>query len=554
MSETKTPEITGTIYTDIETSNREIMRLRTQVADLKRQADEMAEEIRIMKARQYGRRSEKLTSTDIRQGLLFNEAETHSSAPEAEQTVETVRITKTVYTRRKAGRTPISAKLARVENVVDVSDEEKKVDEGYELVRIGEERGEQIHEIPQKYIVITTIRPKYLKRRIAGGTAIVPESKASEFLIAPVPERILPRSIATPSLLSSVLTGKFCDGLPFNRQERIFARHGLEISRQDMANWAMAVAGKLSDLMAMLVKELLSSSYLHCDETYVQVLDEPGKENSSKSYMWVMTSSEGGRKVILFRYSRTRSAGFISSFLDTYVGYIQTDGYAGYNDIGEKQGVIHVACWAHVRRKFVEAHEAASGMGFAIEAVNLIKKLYDIERTLRALYFGEEGKEPDYEAFARERVLQVQPVFALLDAWLTEKAQAVLPSSALGKAIAYTRSLWPMLIRYVECPHLTPDNNEVERAIKPFVIGRKGWMMSGSPKGAFASADLYSLIETAKANGLEPYFYLRYVLTTLPTLASDALSSLLPWNVDPADFEKLTIEDARLSLNSVGIF
>jgi transposase len=524
----------------------EIELLRERVRDLERANALQAEEIRIMRLREHGRGSERMSDEDRRQGLLFDEAELHSVAPAEAMPTETVRIVKTTYVRRKPGRKPLSNALSRIEQVIDLSDEEKKVDEGCELVRIGEETSEQVHEIPQKYIVIRTVRPKYVVRRCDSEDGAEP----TELRIAGLPPRILPRSIATPSLLASVLVGKFCDGLPFYRQERIFARHRLEISRQDMANWAMAVAPKLEGLLGLMRLELLASSYLHRDETFFQVMDEPGRSNTTQSYMWVTTSGSGERRVVLYQYSRTRSSSFVNDFLDSYSGFLQTDGYDGYNAIGEKEGIVHVGCWAHARRRFVEAHKVSGGEGSAMQAITLIAKLYEIEGRLRKKHFGD-GAARDVEAFGAERREETGPAMAVIKDWLDAKALAVPPQMALGKAVSYALDQWPRLVRYPECPYLTPDNNEAERAIRPFTIGRKNWVISGSPRGAFASATLYSFIETAKANGLEPYYYLRYVLTTLPTTTDAALPGLLPWNLPRNAFDALTVEDARLSLNSI---
>lgn len=528
----------------------ELERLRQENTELKRQNLLQAEEIRLMKLWEHGRSSEKLSSEDIRQGSLFDEAELYFAAVPTAESTEVVRITKTVYTRRKRGRKPIDPKLSRIVVTVDLPDSEKEVDEGYELVRIGEETSEQVHEVPQKYIVIRTIRPKYVVRR--ANTTAADDESSTELRVAPLPPRILARSIATPSLLASVITGKFCDGLPFYRQERMFARHGLEISRQDMSNWSMAVAKKLEGLEELLHKELLASPYLHCDETFFQVMDEPGRSNSTQSYMWVTTGGVGDRHVALYQYSRTRSSAFISTFLDSYAGFLQTDGYDGYNAIGEKEGIVHVGCWAHARRKFVEALKISGGDGSAGTIIAMIASLYEIESRLRATFFGPEGNG-EQDAFTKTRSADVTPVFAQIESWLATKAVEVPPQTALGKAISYTRDQWPRLVRYVECPYLTPDNNEAERAIRPFTIGRKNWVLSGGPRGAFGSATLYSFIETAKACGHEPYYYLRYILTKLPTTEGAELSRLLPWNVDPEAFGELTAEDARLSIDSIPI-
>jgi transposase len=528
----------------------ELGRLRAENAELKRQNILQAEEIRLMKLREHGRSSEKLSPEDSRQGSLFDEAELHSVAAGQPEATEVVRVTKTVYTRRKRGRKPIDPSLSRIEVVVDLPDSEKAVGEGYDLVRIGEEASEQVHEVPQKYIVIRTIRPKYVVRR--SEAAADEGEEPSEIRVAPLPPRILPRSIATPSLLSSVITGKFCDGLPFYRQERMFARHGLEISRQDMANWSMAIANKLEGLERLLRKELLASPYLHCDETFFQVMDEPGRSNSTRSYMWVTTGGIDDHRVVLYQYSRTRSSGFISTFLGSYSGFLQTDGYDGYNAIGEKPGVVHVGCWAHARRRFVEALKVSGGESSAGAVIALIGSLYEIENRLRSKYFGS-GSQGDHDGFSQERRAAAMLVLDQILAWLEAKAIEVPPQTVLGKAISYTREQWPRLVRYVECPYLTPDNNEAERAIRPFTIGRKNWVLSGGPRGAFGSATLYSFIETAKACGREPYYYLRYVLTKLPTTEDAELSSLLPWNVDPEAFGELTAEDARISIDSIPI-
>ena len=368
--------------------------------------------------------------------------------------------------------------------------------------------------------------------------------------VAPLPPRILARSIATPSLLAAVLIGKFCDSLPFYRQERIFARHRLEISRQDLANWAIAVAEKLEGLIGLMRCELLASPYLHCDETFFQVMDEPGRSNQSQSYMWVTTGGSNNHRVVLYQYSRTRNAAFIKDFLATYEGYLQTDGYDGYTAIGEKEGIVHVGCWAHARRRFVEALKISQGQSSAAEMLALIGVLYDIEREQRKRFFGEGGSN-DESAFLIARRDAAAPILARIDAFLSVKAVDLPPQTALGKAISYTRDMWPRLVRYIERPYLTPDNNEAERAIRPFTVGRKNWVLSGGPRGAFVSAALYSFIETAKLCEVEPYYYLRHVLTKLPTTESVSLSSLLPWNVDVTEFGDLTAEDARLSVDSI---
>jgi hypothetical protein len=299
-------------------------------------------------------------------------------------------------------------------------------------------------------------------------------------------------------------------------------------------------------------RELLAAPFLHCDETPFQVMDEEGRKDTTLSYMWVLSGGAGTHRVVLFRYNPTREAGFISAFLASYEGFLQTDGYSGYNAIGEKDGIIHVACWAHARRRFVEAFKAANRKGSAGEALAFIGDMYKTERKLREKHFGPQGSR-DADVFAKERKEAVDPILADFKAWLDAKVLEVLPKSALGTAISYTLDLWPRLIRYLDCPWLSPDNSEAERAIRPFAIGRNNWVKSGGPRGAEASADLYSLIETIRLNGRDPYFTLRYILTKLPATPADRLVDLLPWNLDPDIFHELTAEDARISLASIPI-
>jgi len=301
----------------------------------------------------------------------------------------------------------------------------------------------------------------------------------------------------------------------------MFRRFGLETSRQDMANWTIAVVAKLEVLIGLMKAELLCAPFLHCDETYFQVMDEDGRANTTKSYMWVMTGGTEGtgpksddpgsvapksRRVVLYRYHPSREADFISRFLASYAGFLQTDGYAGYNAIEEKEGITHVACWAHARRRFVEAFEAAMRKGTAGEAIGMIGRMYRHERDLRMKYSGDNGIG-DPEAFVAER-------------------------------------------RTLVCP----DNNEAERAIRPFTVGRNNWVVSGGPRGASAGATIYSMIETLKLNGLEPYYALRHILTRLPVTPAERVRDLLPWNLDSRDFYDLVVEDARISLDSTAIF
>jgi len=361
------------------------------------------------------------------------------------------------------------------------------------------------------------------------------ESEQGAVKIAPAPEQLIPKSIATPGLLAYVFTSKFVDHLPFYRQEGQFKRIGVDLSRATMANWAIKVPERCHPLLSLLQAEMLAGPLVQIDETTVQVLKEPGRENTKKSYMWLFRGGPPEKPTLVFQYHPTRSGQVPSDYLRDYEGYIQTDGYAGYNALGRKKGIIHVGCWAHARRKFIEVQNAAkkikkrkSKTGSADVALNYIRKLYAIEKRAKSLDYTPEQIFMDRQEKAR-------PILDEFKKWLDKRSLQTPPKGLLGKAISYSLNEWKKLVRYLDNGLLRPDNNLAENAIRPFVVGRKNWLFSGSPKGAEASAALYSLIETAKANGLEPYLYLRCLFELLPSAqTSDHYKALLPQYIDRA--------------------
>ena len=274
---------------------------------------------------------------------------------------------------------------------------------------------------------------------------------------------------------------------------------------------------------------LLDASLLHMDETVVQVLKEKGKAATSSSYMWVQTGGPPDKPVVLYDYDASRSAAVPIRLLEGYKGYLMTDGYDGYNALERTGDIIRLACWAHVRRRFVEAVrvQPKRKRGLADEAVALIGKLYGVERDFRLA--------SDEVRLAARQSRSVQ-VLAELQVWLQKNQPLVTPKSALGTAMTYMNNLWSRLTVYTQRGDLPIDNNRCENAIGPFVVGRKAWLFSDTPAGAHASAVIYSLVQTAKANGLEPYAWLRRVLRDLPAAKTvDEVEALLPWNLRIAD-------------------
>ncbi len=305
------------------------------------------------------------------------------------------------------------------------------------------------------------------------------------------PAQVIEKSMASPSALGMLLTTKYVDDLPLHRFEKVLGRHGIDISRQTLAHWVTQCSEHFQPLLNLMRESLLSSRIIHCDETRVQVLKEPGREPSSQSWMWVQTGGPPDRLVILFDYATSRAQEVPTRLLDGYRGYVMTDDYAGYNALAAQDGVERLGCWAHARRKFVEAQKVQpkGKTGRTYIALNLINKLYGIELDLK------DGSDEDRRAARMERSL---PLLAQLKSWVEKTQPQVTTQNALGKAIGYLASNWSKLERYVEHGCLPINNNAAKRAIHPLVIGRKNWLFSDTPKGATAIAQLYSLVETAK--------------------------------------------------------
>jgi transposase len=480
-------------------------RLRDEKRELEKRVDILDEKVAWLTAKLFGRSSEKLSAEEKDQLRLFNESELGVSESESES-----ELTVPAHTRRKAKRRPLPESLPRDELIIDIAEEEKLCGCGASLVRIGEEVSEKLDVIPARMRVIRTIRPKYACKACEGSG----DEEKPAVRIAPMPPAVIDKGIATAGLLAFIITAKFCDHLPLYRQEKQFSRIGVDLSRKTMADWMIQVAIACAPLIRALEGLLRAGPVLQIDETTVQVLGEEARADTAKSFMWVARGGLVDAPVIVYRYSPTRAAVTAEQIVSDYQGYVQTDGYGGYDAVCRREGLVHVGCWAHTRRGFTDAKKKSSkNSESANEILALIGRLYAAER--------ERDRFNDEQEFALWRREQVEPVLSKIRMWLDSKSQQVPPSLALGQAVEYARSQWPKLIRYLDHPALTPDNNAVERAIRPFVVGRRNWLFAGSPRGADSSAALFSLIATAQANGLEPYAYMRRLLTVLPTARSE---------------------------------
>lgn len=484
--------------------------LKQMLAKMHSRVGFLEEQNALLMQRLFGRKSEQSTDPATPQLALFNEAESLAE-PVAEAVEEVVAPTK-----RRGKRKPLPAELPRVEVIHELPEHELTCECGCRKHAIGEETSEQLEIVPTQIRVIKHIRKVYACRDCE--TAPVTADK---------PAQLIEKSMASPSVLAMLLTTKYVDGLPLHRFEKVLTRHGIDISRQTLARWVIQCGEHLQPLLNFMRDRLLESPVIHCDETRVQVNKEPDREPSSQSWMWVQTGGPPDKPVILFDYSTSRGQDIPLRLLESYCGYVMTDDYAGYNALAAQPGVERMGCWAHARRKFVEAQKVQpkGKTGRADIALNLINKLYGIERDLKDL---------DDEKRYQGRQEKSLPALTQLHAWLEKTQPQVTSQNALGKAVGYLASNWNKLVRYTEAGFLPIDNNAAERAIRPFVIGRKNWLFSDTPKGATASAQIYSLVETAKANGQEPYAWLRHALERLPQAQSvEDYEALLPWNCTP---------------------
>jgi transposase len=499
-------------------------KLVDQEADYLNKIEALQEEIKYWKDKLYGRRSEQYSEAERLQMLLFNEAEDGDVAVLSAEQQATYRIPVRSHERRAGGiRKPLPAGLPRQIVIHDIPEEQKICECGRKRTQIGEEVHEELEFIPAKLCVIRHVRPKY-------GCIDCPatEGERSVFRIAPPPPCMIPKGMVAPGLLAQVVASKFVHAVPFYRQEKILRRHGIELGRSTLCGWTLEAGRRVEVLKTLLWEKLLCGPVIQADETRLQVLEEPGRENRSDSWMWVYRGGEPEHPVVIFEYEPSRAGRVPLQTLAYYRGFLQTDGYTGYNAIGDREGIIHVGCFAHIRRKFDEAHRVAPRSGQAWQAIEYIRKLYEVEARAEALKLSRDGRRD-------LRHKESKPILDAFRAWLETKQKQVLPEGYLGKAIGYAIGQWERVIRYLDDGILRPDNNLAENAIRPFCVGRRNWLFSGSPRGAFASATIFTLIESAKANSLEPYHYLHYVFRNLPNVMTDPeLLALLPTSLTPA--------------------
>jgi len=481
------------------------------IAEQQKQLKLMEEQLRLARQRRFGASSEKLPF----QGDFFDEAELEQALSDVEAQLPDQAPRKP----RRKKREGFSDKLPRIRIELTLSEEEKAGAAKTFFTKVKEELDIE----PAKARVLEYWQEKAVFEDEHGEQA---------FTAAARPVHPLGKCIASVQLLAYILVAKYADALPLYRLEKILARYGGNISRTAMANWIIRLDDVFKPLINLLKEHQLSGDYLQADETRLQVLKEDGKVATSDKWMWLVRGGPPDRPAVLFAYDASRGEEVPLRLLEGFAGVLQADGYAGYNKVCEENPITRIGCWDHARRKFVEASKAAPAkkkgqkVSKADVAIGKIGKLYQIEERIKDL-------EPALKTEQRAKL--AKPVLDDLHAWLQTNSRRVPKDSLTAKAIGYTLNQWDRLVGYCEDGRLHISNAMAENAIRPFAVGRRNWLFADTPRGARASATVYSLIETAKANGLEPYAYLQYVLSHIGAADTlEKIEALLPWNMPSA--------------------
>jgi transposase len=485
---------------EIKKSIQEIEYLRYQIAQLKRMY--------------FGSKRERFIANENQLKIEFEQYASEQEKQDQTPVKETI-----TYQRSKPsnhnGRSKIADHLPVIEHVIE------PLEDTTSMKRIGEERTEILEFVPEKFFKLVLIRPKYARKEQLDEA--LRESPKS-IVIAPLPSRPLPKCLAGTRLLTVILVQKFIDHLPLYRQQQIFKRAGIDIASSTIDTWVAQLARLLELLYEKLITEIKHQQYLQVDETTIKVLDNTKKQETHLGFFWVYHAPLS--RLVAFDYQKGRGKAAPRSFLEGYKGTLQTDGYAVYKHYYNNKAVMHLACWAHVRRKFEKALQ--SNRSLAEHVLTEIQKLYAIERDVKELS-AERRKEI--------RLEKALPIINQLGKWFYDQKQVVLPKSPFGQALEYTIPLWESLQNYLHDGNLQIDNNLIENTIRPVALGRKNYLFAGSHEGAHRAAMFYSFFACCKLNNINPQKWLEYVLTQISETKMNDLHKLLPNHIDPASLE-----------------
>ncbi|AQS59706.1 IS66 family transposase [Desulforamulus ferrireducens] len=482
-----------------------------RIAELEMLVKFYEEQFRLSKHRQFGPSSEKGTLSG--QLGLFDEAENEADLQKSEPGLEEI-----TYARRKRiGKRKDDLSALPVETVEHTLPEEERVcpECGGMLHEMGHDTRRELVIIPPQVKVVEHRRAVLSCRNCEKNGDHVPIVKAE------MPKPLISGSLASPSAVAHIITQKYVQHTPLYRQEQDWKRQGVRLSRQTMANWIIRCSEDwLLPIYERMKAILLTQDVLHADESTVQVLREPGKTAVSNSYMWLYrTSGDTKRQIVLFEYQPSRSSTHPRQFLKGFRGFLHTDGYAAYHTL---PGVTVVGCWVHMRRKFEDALKAIPDSERAVSSAN------DAVRRIGLLFHLEEQWESlTPEERYKLRLEKSKPLAEAFFGWL--QTLTVLPKTAMGKAVHYALEQREWLMNVYLDGRTELSNNRAENAVRPFALGRKNWLFCNAVKGAISSSVVYSIIETAKANGLLPFEYMKFLLETVPSTSVGELDALLPW-------------------------
>ena len=510
-----------TTYTAAEVAvlENKIQEQQAQIEELKRRLEHMNEVFANAQRARFGQSSEKQNYVLGKDQLsLFNEAEKEQDHKAEEPTPDTILIP-AHERKKKRSQAEILNHLPEEEVLLEIPEDERICGKcGGKMKPIGKKfLRHEMQIIPKQIKLLAYYAVTYACDHCEKDTGF------AHMISVKPPVPLMKHSLASPSTVAYIMTQKYVDGLPLARQEKIWAREGISLSRATMANWVIQCAQTwLKPLYKHMKQELLTHSVIHADETVVQVLKEDGKPATSESRMWLYASAALLRhQVRLFEYQPDRSGKRAESFLRGFTGCLVTDGYVGYNLVKD---VTHCGCWAHARRKWREAMPDGATVKTSKAAVG-----YQYCNRL----FAEERKCAVYQPKYRQEYRQNRelPILEEYFAWL--KTVHPEKGSKLEEAVRYSLNQKQQLMAFLENGEVPISNNLAENAIRPLTLGRKNWLFCDTPKGAEASAIVYSMVETAKANGIEPFAYLQHVLVELPYLGKnhshEELESLMPW-------------------------
>jgi transposase len=485
---------------DLAEARLVIASLQDQLQQSQREVASLHHQLDVMCRRLFGRKADRVDPRQLALALeqLANEPGDASAPIEMDSGETPVRAHQR---KRTPGRRPLSTDLPRQVVVIDVSDADKRCACGQIKVCIGEDVAEKLEYTPATLHVVATKRPKYACPRCHDGV-----------VQAPPPVQAVQKAVAAEGLLAHVVVSKYVDHLPLHRQEGIFARHGVDVSRTTLCDWVSEVARALAPIGEQLRKEVLAGDYLQTDDTPVTVLREDG--SSFKGRLWVYLDPIG--RHVVFDATASRERAGPEAVLATFAGALQADAYSGYDRLFTTGRVVELACWAHARRGLVDALPVAPEAALLI---GLVRRLYEIEREAKNL-------SPDARRLLRQQ--QSVPVLARIDEVRRDLTSRVLPKSPLGEALKYLDHQWVALNRYVEDGRFFIDNNGAERQLRVVAVGRKNWLFAGSMNGAHRAALLYSLVQSCRLVGVSPFEYLRDVLLRVATHPHRLIDQLTP--------------------------